>query len=51
MTTEKPVWFIAEYLTKIHHFPLITKSHILNASIELMSIRFKRALWDTPKND
>ena len=50
MTTEKPVWFIAEYLTKIHHFPLITKSQI-NASIELMSIRFKRALWDTLKND
>ena len=28
MTTEKPVWFIAEYLTKIHHFPLISKSQI-----------------------
>ncbi len=25
MTTEKPVWFIAEYLTKIHHYPLILK--------------------------
>ena len=23
MITEKPVWFIPEYLTKIHHFPLI----------------------------
>ena len=28
MTTEKPVWFIAEYLAKIHHFPLISKSQI-----------------------
>jgi len=28
MTTEKPVWFIAEYLTKIHHFPLISRSQI-----------------------
>jgi hypothetical protein len=28
MTTEKPVWFIAEYLTKIRHFPLISKSQI-----------------------
>lgn len=28
MMTEKPVWFIAEYLTKIHHYPLITKSQI-----------------------
>jgi len=26
MTTEKPIWFIAEYLTKIHHFPLISES-------------------------
>ncbi|MDA4130957.1 MAG: hypothetical protein OK457_09320 [Thaumarchaeota archaeon] len=25
MTTEKPIWFIAEHLTKIHHFPLISK--------------------------
>jgi hypothetical protein len=28
MTTEKPVWFIPEYLTKIHHFPLISESQI-----------------------
>ena len=28
MTTQKPIWFIAEYLTKIHHFPLITRSQI-----------------------
>jgi hypothetical protein len=28
MTTEKPVWFIAEYLAKIHHFPLISTSQI-----------------------
>ncbi len=28
MTTEKPVWFIAEYLAKIHHFPLISRSQI-----------------------
>lgn len=28
MTTEKPIWFIAEYLTKIHHFPLITDFQI-----------------------
>ena len=28
MTTEKPVWFIAEYLTKIHHFPLISRTQI-----------------------
>jgi hypothetical protein len=28
MTTEKPVWFIAEYLTKIHHYPLISKAQI-----------------------
>jgi len=28
MTTEKPVWFIAEYLTKIHHYPLISESQI-----------------------
>lgn len=28
MTTDKPVWFIAEYLTKIHHYPLITKFQI-----------------------
>jgi hypothetical protein len=28
MTTEKPVWFIPEYLTKVHHYPLITVSQI-----------------------
>jgi hypothetical protein len=28
MTTEKPIWFIAEYLTKIHHFPLISETQI-----------------------
>jgi hypothetical protein len=28
MTTEKPIWFIAEYLTKIRHFPLISRSQI-----------------------
>ena len=28
MTTEKPVWFVAEYLTKIHHYPLISKTQI-----------------------
>jgi hypothetical protein len=28
MTTEKPVWFIAEYLTKIRHFQLISKAQI-----------------------
>ncbi|HYB04682.1 MAG TPA: hypothetical protein VED17_09480 [Nitrososphaerales archaeon] len=28
MTTEKPVWFIPEYLTKVHHYPLITSSQI-----------------------
>ena len=28
MTTDKPIWFIAEYLTKIHHFPLITRNQI-----------------------
>ncbi|MHB1909047.1 MAG: hypothetical protein ACYCQJ_09290 [Nitrososphaerales archaeon] len=28
MTTEKPVWFIAEYLAKIHHFPLISRSQV-----------------------
>ncbi|MFI5420400.1 MAG: hypothetical protein ACHQ1H_05490 [Nitrososphaerales archaeon] len=28
MTTEKPVWFIAEYLTKIHHYPLLSSSQI-----------------------
>ncbi|MGI0080389.1 MAG: hypothetical protein ACRECH_12285 [Nitrososphaerales archaeon] len=28
MTTEKPIWFIPEYLTKIRHFPLITISQI-----------------------
>ena len=28
MTTEKPIWFIAEYLTKIHHFPLLTNAQI-----------------------
>jgi hypothetical protein len=28
MTTEKPVWFIAEYLTKIRHFPIISQSQI-----------------------
>jgi hypothetical protein len=24
MTTEKPVWFVAEYLLTISHYPLIT---------------------------
>lgn len=28
MITEKPIWFIADYLTKIHHFPLITRSQV-----------------------
>lgn len=28
MTTEKPVWFIAEYLTKIHHYHLLSRSQI-----------------------
>jgi hypothetical protein len=28
MTTEKPVWFIADYLTKVHHYPLIFESQI-----------------------
>ena len=28
ITTEKPVWFIAEYLTKIRHFPLISQAQI-----------------------
>jgi hypothetical protein len=28
MTTEKPIWSIAELLTKIHHYPLISKSQI-----------------------
>jgi len=28
MTTQKPIWFIAEYLTKIHHYPLISRSQI-----------------------
>jgi hypothetical protein len=28
MTTEKPIWFIPEYLTKVHHYPLITSSQI-----------------------
>ena len=26
MTTEKPVWFVAEHLFEIRHFPLLTKS-------------------------
>jgi hypothetical protein len=25
-TTEKPIWFIAEYLTKIRHYPLMKRS-------------------------
>ncbi len=28
MTTEKPIWFIPEYLMKVHHYPLITSSQI-----------------------
>jgi len=28
MTTGEPVWFIPEYLTKIHHYPLISKAQI-----------------------
>ena len=28
MTTEKPIWFIAEYLTKIHHYPLVSEKQI-----------------------
>ena len=28
MTTEKPIWFVAEYLTKVHHYPLISNSQI-----------------------
>ena len=28
MTTDKPVWFVAEYLTKIHHYPLISRTQI-----------------------
>jgi hypothetical protein len=28
MTTEKSIWFIAEYLTKVHHYPLISNSQI-----------------------
>lgn len=28
MTTDKPIWFIAEYLTKIHHHPLISEAQI-----------------------
>jgi len=28
MITEKPIWFIADYLTKIRHFPLISKSQV-----------------------
>ncbi len=28
MTTEEPIWFIADYLTKIRHFPLITRLQI-----------------------
>jgi hypothetical protein len=30
MTTEKPVWFVAEYLTKIYHYPLISKKQIMH---------------------
>jgi hypothetical protein len=26
MTTEKPVWFVAEYLLTISHYPLITRA-------------------------
>jgi hypothetical protein len=28
MTTEKPIWFIADYLTKIHHYPLISRAQV-----------------------
>jgi len=28
MTTDKPVSFIAKYLTKIHHFPLLKRSQV-----------------------
>lgn len=28
MTTEKPVWFIPDYLTKIDHYPLISRGQI-----------------------
>src|SRR5579862_9765507 len=28
MTTEKPIWFIAEYLTKIRHYPLVSDAQI-----------------------
>ena len=28
MITKKPIWFIADYLTKIRHFPLITRSQV-----------------------
>jgi hypothetical protein len=28
MTTEKPIWFIPEYLTQINHYPLISRSQI-----------------------
>ena len=30
MTTNEPIWFIAKYLTKIHHFPLLKKSQVNN---------------------
>ena len=28
MTTDKPLWFVAEYLTKIRHLPLVSETQI-----------------------
>ena len=60
MTTEKPIWFIADYLTKIHHFPLITRSQVNRLHrVDERSLRAgllghsakneKRGLYRTPR--
>lgn len=30
MTTDEPLWFVAEYLFTIHHYPLLTRAMIKN---------------------
>jgi hypothetical protein len=30
MTTDEPLWFVAEYLFTIHHYPLLTRTMIKN---------------------
>ncbi len=41
MTTDEPVWFIAEYLTEIHHYPLLTPRQV--KSLRTIDARLFRA--------